>query len=406
MTATERFLHYITFDTQSDEDSTATPSTAKQRLLGEELVKELKELGIENACMTENGAVYGWLPATEGREKEPVLALFAHMDTAPRVSGAGVKARVVEYNGGEVVLNEALGIRMTEQDFPSLRENRGKHLIVTDGTTLLGADDKAGIAEILSAVAYLKENPRLSHGRVALCFTPDEEVGRGADYVDLSLLGADFGYTVDGGPLGGLEYENFNAAGAEVRIHGINIHPGDAKNRMKNACLVAAEFIAMVPPAESPANTEGYEGFYHLCTMEGEESEAKLEWILRDHSREKFEERKMFFTRLGEYLNAKYGAGTVEVQLTDSYSNMRESILPRPEILDRARAAFRAVGVEPRETPIRGGTDGARLSEMGLPCPNLSTGGYHFHGIYEYIPTESLEAMTEVLVHLICGSEK
>ena len=406
MTATERFLRYITFDTQSDEKSETTPSTAKQRLLGEELARELAGLGLENAYMAENGAVYGWLPAAEGREQDPVIALLAHMDTAPRVSGANVKARIVEYHGGDLVLNEEKGVVMREADFPDLGENVGRRLIVTDGTTLLGADDKAGLAEIITAVEQLTKNPRLSHGRIAVCFTPDEEVGRGADYVDLSLLGADYGYTVDGGPIGGLEYENFNAAGADVLIHGVNIHPGDGKNKMKNAGLIAAEFIAMVPPAEAPAHTEGYEGFYHLCAMEGDESEAKLEWILRDHDRERFEGRKAFFRRQEAYLNEKYGAGTVEVCLTDSYYNMKEKILPHPEIIERAEAAFRAAGVEPFTVPIRGGTDGARLSFEGLPCPNLSTGGYHFHGVYEYIPAESLETMAEVLKSLLCGPEK
>lgn len=406
MTATERFLHYITFDTQSDEKSEETPSTAKQRLLGAELARELQALGLENAHLAENGAVYGWLPATEGRENDPVIALLAHMDTAPRVSGANVKARIVEYHDGDLALNEEKGIVMGVAEFPDLMDNVGKRLIVTDGTTLLGADDKAGLAEIVTAMEHLTKNPHISHGRIALCFTPDEEVGRGADYVDLTLLGADYGYTVDGGPIGGLEYENFNAAGADVLIHGINIHPGDAKNKMRNACLAAAEFIAMVPSAEAPAHTEAYEGFYHLCTMEGDESEAKLEWILRDHDRERFEERKAFFRRLEAYLNDKYGAGTVEVRLTDSYYNMKEKILPHPEIIERAEAAFRATGVEPFTVPIRGGTDGARLSFEGLPCPNLSTGGYHFHGVYEYIPAESLETMAEVLVWLLCGPER
>ena len=277
---------------------------------------------------------------------------------------------------------------------------------MTDGTTLLGADDKAGVAEIFSAVAYLAEHPELSHGRVAVCITPDEEVGRGADYIDLDLLGADFAYTVDGGPLGTLEYENFNAASAEVVIHGVNIHPGDAKNKMKNACLMAAELIAMVPPAESPAHTEGYEGFYHLCGMEGDESEAKLSWILRDHDWASFEARKQTMQRIGDYLNGKYGPMSVEVRLTDSYYNMKEKILPHPELLDWARAAFRQAGVEPVDVPIRGGTDGARLSFLGLPCPKLSTGGYHFHGVYEYIPVESLEKMTETLVNLVTGIDK
>ena len=317
-----------------------------------------------------------------------------------------MKAQIVRYEGGDLVLNAEGGIVMTPTNFPDLNDQVGKELIVTDGTTLLGADDKAGVAEIFSAVAYLAEHPELAHGRVAVCITPDEEVGRGADYIDLDLLGADFAYTVDGGPLGTLEYENFNAASAEVVIHGVNIHPGDAKNKMKNACLMAAELIAMVPPAESPAHTEGYEGFYHLCGMEGDESEAKLSWILRDHDWDSFEARKQTMQRIGDYLNGKYGPMSVEVRLTDSYYNMKEKILPHPELLDWARAAFRQAGVEPVDVPIRGGTDGARLSFLGLPCPNLSTGGYHFHGVYEYIPVESLEKMTETLVNLVTGIDK
>lgn len=353
----ERFLHYITYDTQSDEDSALTPSTPKQKRLGARLAQELQEMGLEHAHLAENGAVYGWLPATAGKEDLPVLALIAHMDTAPRVPGENVKAKIVRYEGGDLVLNAERGIVMTPTGFPDLNDQVGKELIVTDGTTLLGADDKAGVAEIFSAVAYLAEHPELSHGRVAVCITPDEEVGRGADYIDLDLLGADFAYTVDGGPLGTLEYENFNAASAEVVIHGVNIHPGDAKNKMKNA------------------------------------------W-------DSFEARKQTMQRIGDYLNEKYGPMSVEVRLTDSYYNMKEKILPHPELLDWARAAFRQAGVETVDVPIRGGTDGARLSFLGLPCPNLSTGGYHFHGVYEYIPVESLEKMTETLVNLVTGIDK
>ncbi|MBR5792327.1 MAG: peptidase T [Ruminiclostridium sp.] len=401
MTATERFLHYITFDTQSDEGSETVPTTDKQKVLGAYLAQELKDMGLENPHMDDLGYVYGWLPATQGREGDPVVALIAHMDTAPRVSGENVKARVVHYTGGDLVLNAERGIVMTEKDFPDLADNIGKHLIVTDGTTLLGADDKAGIAEIFSALAWLQDHPEVPHGRVAVCITPDEEVGRGADHVDLEKLGAAYGYTVDGGPIGWLEYENFNAASADITIRGVNIHPGDAKNKMKNACLIAAQFIGMVPPAESPAHTEGYEGFYHLCTMEGDESLARLEWILRDHDSHKLEEKKARMEAIGRYLNGLYGVGTVEVDIRDSYRNMKEMVLPHPEILDRARAAFRKAGVEPVDVAIRGGTDGAKLSFMGLPCPNLSTGGYHYHGVYEYIPQESLEKMTEVLVNLL-----
>lgn len=403
MTATERFLKYITFDTESDESSQTVPSTEKQKVLGAYLARELEEMGLEGAHMDQYGYVYGWLPASKGREDDPVVALIAHMDTAPRVSGKNVKARVVAYAGGDIVLNQEKGIVMKAAEFPDLADQVGKHLIVTDGTTLLGADDKAGVAEIFTAVDHLIQHPELPHGRVAVCITPDEEVGQGADYVDLEKLGAAYGYTVDGGPLGSLEYENFNAAGANVTIHGVNIHPGDAKNKMKNACLIAAELIAMVPPAEAPAHTEGYEGFYHLCTMSGDESEAKLEWIIRDHDREKFEARKTVMANIGDYLNGKYGPGTVEMDIQDAYRNMKEMVLPHPEILDRARSAFRAAGIEPVDVAIRGGTDGAKLSFLGLPCPNLSTGGYHFHGVYEYIPRESLESMTEVLVHLLTG---
>jgi len=401
MTATERFLNYITFDTQSDEGSTTVPTTPKQKVLGACLAQELADLGLENPHMDHLGYVYGWLPATTGREENPVVALIAHMDTAPRVSGENVNARIVHYTGGDLVLNADKGIVMTQKEFPDLTANIGKHLIVTDGTTLLGADDKAGVAEILSAMAWLQDHPEIPHGRVAVCITPDEEVGRGADHVDLEKLGASYGYTVDGGPIGFLEYENFNAASADITIHGVNIHPGDAKNKMKNACLMAAQFIGMVPAAESPAHTEGYEGFYHLCTMEGDESLARLEWILRDHDRDKLEEKKVRMEAIGAYLNGLYGPGTVEVEIQDSYRNMKEMVLPHPEILDRARAAFRKAGIEPVDVAIRGGTDGAKLSFLGLPCPNLSTGGYHFHGVYEYIPQESLEKMTEVLVNLL-----
>lgn len=406
MTALERFLQYIRYDTQSAEGVNRTPSTDKQRLLGSYLAQELQEMGLEGAHLAENGAVYGWLPASPGKEGLPVLALIAHMDTAPRVPGGPVRARLVPYQGGEIVLNQEKGIVMTPAEFPDLLEQVGQTLVVTDGTTLLGADDKAGIAEIFSAVEYLQNHPERTHGRVAVCITPDEEVGRGADYVDLDKLGADFGYTVDGGPLGTLEYENFNAASAKVIFHGVNIHPGEGKGKMRNACLMASQFIALVPPAEDPAHTAGYEGFYHLCTMSGDESRAELEWIIRDHDRAVFAGRKETFRQITDFLCRRYGPGTVELELTDSYYNMKEIILPHPQLLDWARMAFRRVGVEPVDVPIRGGTDGAQLSQRGLPCPNLSTGGWHFHGVYEYIPTRSLEKMTEMLVELLVGIDE
>lgn len=406
MTALERFLHYIRYDTQSEEGVECTPSTDKQRLLGACLARELQEMGLEGAHLAENGAVYGWLPASPGKEGLPVIALIAHMDTAPRVPGGPVKARLAAYQGGELILNREQGIVMTPAEFPDLLEQVGQTLVVTDGTTLLGADDKAGIAEIFSAVEYLQNHPQRTHGRVAVCITPDEEVGRGAGYVDLDKLGADFGYTVDGGPLGTLEYENFNAASAKVTFHGVNIHPGEGKGKLRNACLMASQFIALVPPAEDPAHTAGYEGFYHLCTMSGDESRAELEWIIRDHDRAAFAGRKEVFEQITDFLCRRYGPGTVELALTDSYYNMKEKILPHPQLLDWARAAFRKVGVEPADVPIRGGTDGAQLSWRGLPCPNLSTGGWHFHGVYEYIPTRSLEKMTEMLVELLAGIDK
>lgn len=404
MTALERFLHYVSYDTQSSEESQDTPSTSKQRLLGAELARELQALGLEGAQLAENGAVYAWLPAAPDKEHVPVLALIAHMDTAPRVPSENVRARVVRYDGGDLVLNQEKGITMSPKDFPDLAGQVGKDLVVSDGTTLLGADDKAGVAEIFTAVETLLSHPELPHGRVAVCITPDEEVGRGAGYVDLDKLGADFGYTVDGGPLGDLEYENFNAAEAEVLFHGVNIHPGEGKNKLRNASLMAAQFIAMVPPAESPAHTEGYEGFYHLCTMAGDESLARLQWLIRDHDWDAFQRRKRTLESIGFYLETRYGLGTVEVKITDSYYNMKEKILPHPQLLDWARAAFRRAGVEPRDVPIRGGTDGAQLSWRGLPCPNLSTGGYHFHGVHEYIPVPALETMAEVLVHLVTGA--
>lgn len=406
MTALERFLHYIRYDTQSEEGVDRTPSTDKQRLLGAYLARELQEMGLEGAHLAENGAVYGWLPASPGKEGLPVVALIAHMDTAPRVPGGPAKARLAAYQGGELVLNREQGIVMTPAEFPDLLEQVGQTLVVTDGTTLLGADDKAGIAEIFSAVEYLQNHPQRTHGRVAVCITPDEEVGRGAGYVDLEKLGADFGYTVDGGPLGTLEYENFNAASAKVTFHGVNIHPGEGKGKLRNACLMASQFIALVPPAEDPAHTAGYEGFYHLCTMSGDESRAELEWLIRDHDRAAFAGRKGVFEQITDFLCRRYGPGTVELALTDSYYNMKEKILPHPQLLDWARAAFRKVGVEPEDVPIRGGTDGAQLSWRGLPCPNLSTGGWHFHGVYEYIPTRSLEKMTEMLVELLAGIDK
>ena len=400
MNVTERFLRYVSFDTQSDEAGTTTPTTEKQKVLGAALAAELSQIGLQNAHMDQYGYVYAALPATPGREGVPCLGLIAHMDTSPDAPGADVRARIVDYRGGDIVLNEEKNLVMREREFESLARYRGQRLIVTDGTTLLGADDKAGVAEIISAVEYLAAHPEIPHGRIAVGITPDEEVGQGSDYFNVEGFGAAVAYTVDGGELGELEYENFNAANAGVFFHGVNIHPGSAKNKLKNALLIGVEFAGLLPPAETPAHTEGYEGFYHLHNMRGDETQTELHFLIRDHDREKFEAKKQFLTQAADFLNAKYGKGTVEVIIKDSYYNMKEQIEPHMYLIHRARAAMEKAGVKPLEVPIRGGTDGARLSYMGLPCPNLSTGGVNFHGVHEYIPVESLEKMVEVLVHL------
>ena len=401
MDVMERFLKYVSFDTQSAEDSDTRPSTLKQRVLGEELVKELTEMGAKDAHLDEDGYVYGWLPATPGHEGEDCLGLIAHMDTSPDAPGKDVKARVVEYTGGDIVLNEEKNIVTRAADYESLARYVGQKLIVTDGTTLLGADDKAGVAEIFAAADYLLQHPEIPHGPIAIAITPDEEVGSGADSFDIQKFGAVTAYTVDGGELGEIEYENFNAANATFYLHGVNIHPGSAKNKMKNALLMGVEAVNMLPPAETPAHTEGYEGFYHVHTLKGDETECVVGLIIRDHDREKFEARKEYLRRVAGYLNAKYGLGTVELALQDSYYNMKEKIEPHMELIENAKAAMLAVGVEPMVVPIRGGTDGARLSYEGLPCPNLCTGGVNFHGVHEYLPVESLEKMVEVLVELV-----
>lgn len=401
MNVVERFLKYVSFDTQSDDNSPACPSTEKQKVLGVVLAEELAQLGLENAHIDENGYVYAWLPATEGCENIPCMGLISHMDTAPAFSGTDVKPKIVEYHGGDVILNEEKDIRIKADEDEGLAHCIGKHLIVTDGSTLLGADDKAGVAEIISAVEYLLAHPEIPHGRIAVGFTPDEEIGRGADKFDIAKFGAKTAYTVDGGELGELEYENFNAAGAIVTVHGVSIHPGSAKNRMKNALLMAMEFHNMLPQEQSPAHTEGYEGFYHLDQMKGDVTEAKMEYIIRDHDKGKFEDKKRFMERVTAFLNEKYGHGTFELALEDQYYNMKAQIEPYMYLIDRAKAAFRKAEVEPKEVAIRGGTDGARLSYEGLPCPNLSTGGFNFHGNLEYIPAESMEKMVEVLVNLV-----
>ena len=401
MNVTQRFLHYVSFDTQSDESSPSCPSTPKQRLLGQALVEEMQAMGIADARMDDNGYVYGSVPGTPGA---PVIGLIAHMDTSPDCSGASVRPRVVEYQGGDVVLNEERQIVLRQADFPQLRRSVGKHLIVTDGTTLLGADDKAGIAEILTAVEELLSSGK-SHAPVRIAFTPDEEIGRGADRFDLAGFGADYAYTADGGTIGEIEYENFNAAGAKAVFHGLNIHPGSAKGKMINSQYIAMEFQSLLPAAQKPEYTEAYEGFIHLTDMEGAVEQSTLRYIIRDHDMEKFEEKKAVMEAAAAYLNTKYGNGTVELTIHDSYFNMKKCIEPCMYVVERAKAAMRRAGMEPKEVPIRGGTDGARLSYEGLPCPNLCTGGENYHGRFEYIPVEDMEKCTRMLVEILTGVE-
>ena len=399
MSVIDRFLKYVAFDTTSSETSGTVPSTPNQRVLGEFLVRELESLGLTNARIDEFGYVYATLPTTPDCAHLEPLGLIAHMDTSSAVSGADIKARIVTYAGGDLVL-ESGGV-MSPVVYPSLGRYVGEELIVTDGTTLLGADDKAGIAEIISACEYLIAHPEISHRAVQIAFTPDEEIGCGADHFDVDGFGAREAYTVDGGEIGEIEYENFNAAGAKLTVHGLNVHPGSAKGIMKNAVLMANQFLSMLPPAETPAHTEGYEGFYHVCDFAGDETTATVSLIVRDHDRAKFEARKAFLARLCDYLNAVWGEGRFVLEMRDSYYNMKEKIAEKMSLITNAEAAMRAAGVEPITMPIRGGTDGARLSYMGILCPNLSTGGANFHGVHEYIPVKSMHKMVEVLVNLI-----
>ncbi|MBP5155617.1 MAG: peptidase T [Clostridia bacterium] len=399
MSVLERFLKYVSYGTNSDEDSASCPSSDSQLVLGRELARELRELGVEGAHLDEYGYVYGFIPATEGHENDPTVGFIAHMDTSPAVRGDGIRPHIVHYNGGDIQLNDTAVL--SPKEYPALKGHIGDMLVVTDGTTLLGADDKAGIAEIFTACEYLAEHPEISHGAISVCITPDEEIGRGADRFDLEKFGADWAYTVDGGELGEIEYECFNAASADITVHGLNIHPGDAKNKMKNAALLATEFASLLPPAETPAHTEGYEGFFHLCSVSGDETEAKLKYIVRDHDRDKFENRKRLLRDTAAYLNGVYGEGTFEVSLRDSYYNMKEKILPHMFIVENAREAMRRCGVTPRDKAIRGGTDGARLSYEGLPCPNLSTGGANYHSVHEYVSVSAMETMVRVIVELM-----
>ena len=395
----KRFLKYVSYETTSDEFSSTIPSTDKQLVLGEELVKEMKEIGVTDAFMDDFGYVYGYIPAN--CEGAPVIGLIAHMDTAPDMSGKDPKPRIVSsYDGGDIVLNEEKCIILSPDDFPMLREYTGDDIIVTDGTTLLGADDKAGIAAIISAAEKIIASDR-PHGKVMIAFTPDEEIGRGADKFDVDGFGADFAYTIDGGTIGELNYETFNAAHADVRINGKNIHPGTAKGKMKNALLIGMEFQSMLPQFENPMYTEGYEGFYHLNAMEGNVESALLRYIIRDHDLQILRKRSSLFFDAAAFLNKKYGEGTVEVDLKEGYLNMRSVLEERFEIVELAEKAIIKAGISPVISPVRGGTDGSRLSFMGLPCPNIFAGGENMHGKYEYLPVNSLKKCEEVLENII-----
>jgi len=403
----ERFLKYVQIDTQSNEDSPTTPSTEKQLNLAQLLEQELKELGLTEVRIKE-GYVYGTLPANTDK-KVPAIGLIAHLDTSPDFSGAEVKPRIIKnYDGKDILLNAGENLVLSPEDFPELSAYIGKDLITTDGTTLLGADDKAGIAEIMTALEYLVNHPEIEHGKICVAFTPDEEIGRGADLFDVEGFGADFAYTVDGGAIGELEYENFNAAKAIVKIKGRNVHPGTAKNKMINSILLAQEYIAKLPATETPAHTEGYEGFYHINDIRGDVEETTLYYIIRDFEQDSFAKRKETMLGIADELNKKYGQNLFAVEITDQYQNMKEKILPVMHIVETAQKAMEAVGVKPLVKPIRGGTDGARLSFMGLPTPNLFTGGHNYHGRFEFIPIFAMEKAVEVILKIIelYGEEK
>lgn len=397
-TVENRFYRYISIDTTSAEDSPEYPSTPGQWTLARMLKQELMDLNLKDVTIDEYGYVFGTIPGNVSYA--PTLAFLSHMDTSDAVSGADICARTVLYEGGDVLLNEEKQLWLRRDEYPELARYEGQHLIVTDGTTLLGSDDKAGIAEIITAAQYLMTHPDIPHGTIRLCFTPDEEIGEGTKYLDLAKLNADYGYTVDGGALGEFEYENFNAASARIHIHGKSMHTGTAKGRMKNSLLIAMELAAMLPQDQQPALTDHYEGFFHFEQITGNVEQCSLYYLIRDHDKKLFQDKKKLLCDIVSSLNNKYGDHTVELELRDTYYNMEEIILKHPILIDHAKKAFEAVGIQPDVIPIRGCTDGARLSYKGLPCPNLSTGGHNFHSVHEFIPKESMEAMVQVIVKL------
>ena len=400
MTLIERFLKYVSFDTQSDDNSGVTPSTPKQMVFAQYLRSELEQLGFEEISLDENGYLFATLPANTDKPV-PTIGFIAHMDTSPDMTGAGVTPRIVYgYDGSDIVLCEEENVVLSPNRFPELLDHKGEDLIVTNGKTLLGADDKAGIAEIITAMVYLKEHPEIKHGKIRVGFNPDEEIGLGAHKFDVEKFGCEWAYTMDGGEVGELEFENFNAASAKVVVKGRNVHPGYAKNKMINSMCVANQFMNLLPDGETPQCTENYEGFYHLIGIQGDVEQSTVSYIIRDHDRAKFENRKKEIERLVAQMNAEYGAGTATLELRDQYCNMREKIEPVMHIIDTAFAAMEAVGVKPNVKPIRGGTDGAQLSFKGLPCPNIFAGGLNFHGRYEFVPIQNMEKAMKVIVKI------
>lgn len=401
MSLVNRFLKYVSFHTTSDENTKMTPSTPGQMVFAQYLVEELKALGLQDVDVDKNGYVMATLPANTSKAI-PTIGFIAHMDTSPDMSGKHIKARIVEnYNGEDILLNEEKLIVLETEKYPEILQYKGQDIIVTDGTTLLGADDKAGLAEIVSAMEYLLAHPEIEHGKIRVGFTPDEEIGQGADHFDVAKFGAEWAYTMDGGEIGELEYENFNAAFAKISFKGLNVHPGYAKHKMLNAMRVAHQFASMLPRHETPEHTQDYEGFYHLVAMEGAVENASLSYIIRDHDRDRFERRKKEIVHLANKINAEFGPETATVEMRDQYYNMREKVEPVMHIVDLAFEAMEAVGVKPNVKPIRGGTDGSRLSYEGLPCPNIFAGGHNFHGRFEYVPVQSMEKAMMVIVKIV-----
>ncbi len=401
MNITERFLKYVSFHTTSDENTKMTPSTPGQIVFAKYLAEELKSIGMKEVTLDENGYVMATLPANTDKEDVPTIGFIAHMDTSPDASGKNIKPRIIEnYDGGDILLNDEKAIVLETELYPEILQYKGNDIIVTDGTTLLGADDKAGIAEIVTAMEYLIAHPEIKHGKIRVGFTPDEEIGQGADHFDVEAFGAEWAYTMDGSTLGELEYENFNAAVAIVTINGLNVHPGYAKHKMKNSMRIATQFVSMLPRHETPKHTEGYEGFYHLVGMEGTVEKTTLTYIIRDHDRDKFENRKKEIKHLGNKINAEFGENTAVVEMRDQYYNMREKVEPVMHIVDLAFEAMKENDIEPIVKPIRGGTDGSRLSYEGLPCPNIFAGGHNFHGRFEYLPIQNMEKAMMVIVKI------